>query len=98
MSAIIFFALAVVIKIVSVISDPLRSTIILDRHASEDPVTWLSREFYINMGRAVLLGGAALCTYVGSNRLVFVFLALPYLLFPFLVHRKKIYTSIVVVE
>lgn len=89
-SASVFLTLAIALRSLAVFVEPLRSNIILDTR-EKDPINWVSREFYLNIGRVGLL--FVLAALMRFNLIIpaFVFLGALHIIFPFMVHYKKVY-------
>ena len=85
--------LIVLFKFITILFNPLRSNILLDK-VSNGPITWISREIYLNIGRFFILGLVAFIVYLGFLREAFVSVAILYLIFPIVVRYKKIYAKI----
>ena len=85
--------LIVLFKFITILFNPLRSNILLDK-VSNGPITWISREIYLNIGRFFILGLVAFVVYLGFLREAFVSVAILYLIFPIVVRYKKIYAKI----
>jgi len=83
--------LALSLKLISSIIDPVRANVVLDKRDANDPISWLSREFFLNIGRMLLIGATALLVNFDYFKSVFVLLAILYLLYPILLHYKKVY-------
>jgi len=85
-----FLILALLLKALSVMVEPIRSNIIQDKK-KKSHLNWISREIYLNIGRAMLLGIVTLMIYFGLQQEIFILLALLHIIFPILVSIKKIY-------
>lgn len=87
-----FFFLALIHAALSVLNDPLRSTIILDLGKTE-PLSWISREVYLNIGRGILLAVIGVLLYYGFTRAIYLVMGSLYFAFPILLYTKKIYAT-----
>jgi len=85
-----FLALALILRALSVMVEPIRSNIIQDKK-KKSHLNWISREIYLNIGRALMLGVVALMMYAGLQQEIFIFLASLHILFPIVVSLKKVY-------
>jgi len=85
-----FVTLTILLRIFSMLVEPLRSTILLDSKGS-DALNWISREFWLNIGRATIFLVSFVFLKINNPTLVFLFCASLHALFPFLVHYKRIY-------
>lgn len=89
----IFIALTLTVRSALIIAEPLRSNIMMDviePHAHN----WISREFYLNVGRAIIQLIAAALLFAGFSAGAFIVFGCLHLLFPILVHYKKIYSTV----
>ncbi len=82
--------LAILFKFVSTLLNPVRSNIILDKVANV-PLTWIARDVFINIGRAVALCVVFVILYRGFLKEAFIFAGVLFAIFPIIVYRKKIY-------
>ena len=88
-----FLIFVLVYKAVTVLFDPLRFNMILD-HKKNTGESWIAREIYLSMGRAILFLILFVMLHFNLVKEVYLFFALLYLLFPFIVKNKKIYAKI----
>lgn len=86
----VFMALMLLLKAAAVLVDPMRGAILTDK-LPESPLNWISRELYLNAGRAVMLGGAGILLYFNLPTVAFVGMGLLYITFPLVVYWKKVY-------
>lgn len=88
-----FGIITIFVRSALIIAEPLRSNVMvdtIDAHAHN----WISREFYLNIGRALVQLFAALLFVFGFITHAFVLFGLLHLAFPLLVHYKKIYRTL----
>lgn len=72
--------------------NPLRSNILFD-NVEHTPATWVSREFYLDVGRAIVLLCLAFVVYTGHLREAFLIMAALFAFFPFLLLLKGVYRN-----
>lgn len=89
----IFLILAIILKAVLVMVEPIRSNVLLDKTDKNNPLIWISREFFLNFGRSILWLLAFFLLYFNQSQLLFIFLAFLHLLYPLLIYYKKIYAT-----
>lgn len=82
--------LVILFKFISTLLNPVRSNIILDKIPNV-PITWVARDVFLNIGRAVALFIVSVILYLGFLKEAFIFAGLLFAVFPFVVYRKKIY-------
>ncbi len=87
-----FMVLAVILQALTVLVEPIRSNIIQDKKEKK-PITWISREVYLNIGRVILLVFVALLLFYDLEKYVFVLLGLLHISFPVVLHLKKVYAA-----
>ncbi len=92
-SFITFLILSVVARASLVIAEPLRSNVTQDSAVAHAHI-WISREFYINIGRTLLQIIAGILLVIGSPTAALILFGALHIAFPFLVHRKKIYKTV----
>ena len=85
-----FVILIIILKLFLVLADPVRANVIQDSMPHE-PVNWISREMFINLGRSILFLIAYLCMRFNWSAGIFLFMALLHFIYPFLIRHKKIY-------
>ena len=83
--------LALSLKAVSSVIDPVRANVVLDKRDASDPLSWISRELFLNIGRLFIIGSTAVLVSFNYLNVVFILLAFLYLIYPFLLHYKKVY-------
>ncbi len=83
--------LVILFKFVSTLLNPVRSNIILDK-IDNVPLTWIARDVFLNVGRALALFFVFVISYYGFLNESFIFAGLLFAIFPFIVYRKKIYS------
>lgn len=83
--------LALCLKAVSSINDPVRANVILDKMEAKNPIAWISRELYLNIGRLLLLAATSWLVYFNYFNAVFVIIACLHFVYPILIHYKKVY-------
>lgn len=89
----LYIILALILKALTVILDPMRTNILQDKADKNNSVTWISRELYLNIGRSILWLIAFLLWHFHLQSLLFIIMGLLYLLFPVIVEYKKIYAT-----
>lgn len=85
-----FLIAALLLKGLEVLLAPIRSNVMQDA-IEPSPINWVSREVFLNAGRAIVLGIVSLALFLNVEREVFIFLGLLHLAVPCIVHIKKIY-------
>ena len=88
----VFLILALLLKALTILVEPIRSNIILDK-TEKKPIDWISREVFLNIGRMFLVGVVALMLFFKLDKEIFIFLGLVHILFPFVVYYKKVYAT-----
>jgi MFS family permease len=89
----IFLLLTIITRSALIIAEPLRSNVMQDTippHA----FNWISREFYLQIGRACIQTIAGLILLYGSASVAFILFGAMHIIYPILVHRKKIYVVV----
>ncbi len=89
----LYIILALLLKALTVMVEPMRTNILQDKADKNNPVTWISRELYINIGRSILWLTAFILWHFNLQSLLFIIMGLLYLLFPIIVEYKKIYAT-----
>jgi MFS family permease len=92
-SLLAFGIITIIIRSSLIIAEPLRSNIMvdaIDAHAHN----WISREFYLNIGRSLVQLSVGILFVYGFITQAFVFFGLLHFAFPLLVHYKKIYRTL----
>ena len=89
----LYIVLALLLKALTVMVEPMRTNILQDKADKSNPVTWISRELYINIGRSILWLGAFILWHFNLQFLLFIIMGFLYLLFPIIVDHKKIYAT-----
>jgi len=87
-----FFILAMMLRGLMVLNEPLRSNIILDKE-KEKAIVWISREIFLHLGRAILVFILAGMLYLGYHKETFILMGALHLLFPLLVYKEKVYAT-----
>lgn len=90
-----FFVLALILKGLLVLSEPIRSNIVLDKKEKR-AITWISREIYLNIGRLILMAVLVMMLYFGWYKETFIVMGALHLLFPVVVYFKKVYVPVAV--
>ena len=85
-----FIILAVILKGLSVMVEPLRGHVMLDADKN-DPNSWISRELFLNVGRMIVMGIAAAFMFAGKGSEMFAVLGFVHILFPVVLYLKRIY-------
>jgi hypothetical protein len=88
----IIVALIIIFKFISTLFTPIRSNIVLDK-SENTPVTWISRELYLNIGRATVLFFLSPILYYGFLKESFIVLGLIFTTLPFVILIKRIYAK-----
>lgn len=86
----IFFALIALLRMVLIFVEPLRSNIQQDQ-LEPNPVNWISREFFLNIGRASLFLVASVLFFTGWTSQAFIMLGLLHIAYPVIMTLKRIY-------
>ncbi|KKQ28132.1 MAG: hypothetical protein US42_C0002G0087 [Candidatus Magasanikbacteria bacterium GW2011_GWC2_37_14] len=89
----LFVALALVLKALTIMLEPMRSNILQDKADKNNPLTWISRELFLNSGRSVLWLTAFVLWYFNWQSLLFIIMGSLYLIFPILVRYKNVYVA-----
>ncbi len=89
----LYVILALLLKALTVMVEPMRTNILKDRADKNNPIIWISREFYLNTGRTIFWLMTAILWYFGQQSILFIIMGLLYLLFPIIVEYKKIYAT-----
>ncbi len=87
-----FLIFALLLKMMTTISDPIRSNVTQDK-APRTPLTWIGREMYLNTGRFFTLLVVAILLYFNMTSWVYVFFACLTLSFLVVVYLKKTYAN-----
>ncbi|MCX6781334.1 MAG: hypothetical protein NT003_04475 [Candidatus Magasanikbacteria bacterium] len=87
---VIFIILTIITRSALIIAEPLRSNVMQDI-LHPHPINWISREFYLNVGRAIIQVIAAILLFYGSPVAAFILFGAMHMAFPLLVRWKKIY-------
>lgn len=90
-----FFVLALILKGLLVLSEPIRSNIVLDKKEKR-AITWISREIYLNIGRVLLVAVLVVMLYFGWFKETFIVMGALHLLFPVVVYFKKVYAPVAI--
>lgn len=77
-------------QFLSSLFNPIRSNILLD-NVDHAPITWISRELYLNIGRTFVLFLLAFVVYSGHLREAFFVMASLFFVFPFILLFKGVY-------
>lgn len=85
-----FFITAIFLQLVTVLVDPIRGNIVQDTF-EQTPALWISRELFLNIGRALFYIVTAILLYFGLFEMTFIFFALLHLSFPIFLLVKKVY-------
>jgi hypothetical protein len=88
-----FLVLALILKACTVLVEPIRSNIIQDKR-EKAPINWMSREIFLNFGRASLLLVVVLICSFHQDPWIFIALGLLHISFPIVVHFKKVYRGV----
>ena len=91
-SAGMFVALTIVLRFFAMLVEPLRANILLDKCES-NPLNWIARELWLNIGRAAIFIAAYFIIKLSEPMIVFIMCGLLHIFFPFLVQYKRIYVS-----
>lgn len=86
----IFLGVTIVLRILTVFIEPIRSNIILDTQNSS-ALNWVVRELYLNIGRTIFSVIAYILMVLNLPIVLFLFSALLHCAFPLLLYFKKIY-------
>lgn len=89
-SLVVAVVIIIVYQFLNSLFNPIRSNILLD-NVGHEPITWLSRELYLNLGRAITLISLSVIVYTGHLREAFLVMAGLFFIFPFLLLYKKVY-------
>lgn len=92
-SLITFGIITLIVRSSLIIAEPLRSNIMVDAIDAHNH-NWISREFYLNIGRSIVQLLSAALFINGFIVAAFVIFGLLHFAFPLLVHYKKIYRKI----
>lgn len=90
----LYITLALILKALTVMVEPMRTNILSDKANKNNPIIWISREFYLNTGRTIFWLMTAVLWYFGQQSILFIIMGLLYLLFPIIVEYKKIYATV----
>jgi hypothetical protein len=90
----IFLGLALTLKALTVMLEPIRSNILQDKADKNNPLIWIARELYLNAGRSIFWLTAFILWYFNLQIILFIIMGFLYLFFPMIVHHKKIYAAI----
>lgn len=93
-----FFALALLLKALLALLEPIRGNVMLDKKEAANPITWISRELYLNIGRLIMMGVIVVFIYFGNYAAVYGFIALQMILYPVLLFLKKTYVVGKIIE
>ncbi len=85
-----FIIAMMALNAITVLIEPLRSTILLDATESA-PVDWIARELFLNTGRMFFSLTVALFLWFNLTTTLFIFLGILHMAFPCVVWYKKIY-------
>ena len=88
-----FFALALLLKALLSLMEPIRGNVMLDKKEAANPITWISRELFLNVGRLIMMGVIAVCIYFNNYIAVYSFIAIQMILYPVILYFKKIYAT-----
>lgn len=89
-----FFALALLLKALLSLVEPIRGNVMLDKKENNKPITWISRELYLNVGRLIMMGAIVMFIYFGSYTAIYSFIALQMIMYPVILFFKKTYATI----
>ncbi|MBI4992791.1 MAG: hypothetical protein HZC26_01460 [Candidatus Magasanikbacteria bacterium] len=89
-----FFALALLLKAILSLLEPIRGNVILDKKETGNAITWISRELYLNIGRLMMMGVIAVFIYFGNYTAIYSFIALQMVLYPIILYFKKTYAVV----
>lgn len=92
-SLLAFGIITLIVRSALIVAEPLRSNIMVDTIA-DHAQNWISREFYLNVGRSIVQLLAAILFINGLIIEAFIIFGLLHFMFPLLVHYKKIYRKI----
>lgn len=84
--------ITIIVRSSLIIAEPLRSNVMVDT-IDAHPHNWISREFYLNVGRSLVQLVAAILFINDQIVAAFVIFGCLHLLFPALVYWKKIYRN-----
>lgn len=87
-----FIVSALLLKFISVLQEPIRANVLQD-HCKQEPITWISREIYLNIGRAIVTALITVLVYTRQDVYVFYLVAGLFFLYPVLVYTKSIYAK-----
>ena len=87
-----FFLLTIFLQALTVMTEPIRANIMQDVKKNE-PLNWISREIYLNIGRAIFFFIIVLFLRFDMAKEVFLFFAFLNIIFPFMVWSKKVYAA-----
>ncbi len=87
-----FISAALLFKFIAVLQEPIRANVLQD-YCPQVPITWISREIYLNAGRAIISAVVASLIYIGKGQYAFYVIAALFLLYPVLIYTKHIYAK-----
>ena len=84
--------LIIMFKFITTLFNPVRANIVLDK-SDNSAITWVSRELYLNIGRAIVLFFLAIVLYFGVLKESFLVLGFIFAALPLVIFLKRIYAK-----